>query len=59
VRNITTLREVAATLATANLGLNYKFQVRAYNVEGYVSSEIVCFLFATVPGKPTSAPAII
>lgn len=39
-----------------NLGLTYKFFIRSRNSIGFVDSEEVSIVLASVPDKPSSAP---
>lgn len=59
VRDIPTLREVTAVLNNADLGKNFKFEVRAYNREGYAAAQSGCFPFAVAPPQPASGPTVV
>jgi len=58
VRNIPTLRNVDVILDPATLGRSYTFQLFVVNNEGTTSSQLVSYLFASIPQTPSSAPVI-
>ena len=57
IREKPTLREVTiTTITSSNLGTDYSLQLKVQTIMGWFNSEIVGIRFATVPGKPSTAP---
>ena len=59
VRDIPVLRQVTAQLSATDIGKKFKYEIRAYNREGFVAAQSVCFLFAIIPPTPTNSPTVI
>ena len=57
IREKPTLRQVTiTTISSSNIGTDYSLQLKVQTIMGWFDSEIVGIRFATVPGKPSTAP---